>query len=183
MKFIKSIIKDVFIIEPDTHYDERGMFSRIYCKNDLKFNNLNKDFVQVNHSLTLKKGTIRGLHFQVSPYEESKLIKCINGKVFDVVVDMRVNSYTFCNWVSVELSKENMKMVYIPEGCAHGFQTLEDNCELLYFHSNYYNPESERTIYFRNKQININWPLEVTEISLKDNQPKDFFEDFGVKTN
>ena len=183
MKLAKTNIEGVFIIEPEPHYDERGMFSRIYCKNELKAINVNKEFVQVNHSFTLKKGTVRGLHMQKSPREESKLIKCINGKVFDVAVDMRTDSSTYLKWTSVELSKENMKMIYIPEGCAHGFQTLEDNSEMLYFHSEYYSPEYERTISFRDKQLNIAWPLEVAEISEKDFNAKDAIEEFGVNFN
>ena len=183
MKLAKTNIEGVFIIEPEPHYDERGMFSRIYCKDELKAINVNKEFVQVNHSFTLKKGTVRGLHMQKSPREESKLIKCINGKVFDVAVDMRTDSSTYLKWTSVELSKENMKMIYIPEGCAHGFQTLEDNSEMLYFHSEYYSPEYERTISFRDKQLNIAWPLEVAEISEKDFNAKDAIEEFGVNFN
>ncbi|MCL5030021.1 MAG: dTDP-4-dehydrorhamnose 3,5-epimerase [Bacteroidetes bacterium] len=180
MKFINTNIEGVFIIVLEPHKDERGMFSRIYCKNEFQSISADKDFVQVNYSFTLKKGTIRGLHFQSPPKQESKIVKCISGKVFDVVVDIRKNSRTYLKWIPTELSKENMKMIYIPEGCAHGFQTLEDNCEMLYFHSEFYSPEYERTIYFDNKQININWPLDVTEISERDIKAREIFEDLGV---
>lgn len=180
MKFVSTNIERVFIIELEPYKDERGMFSRIYCKKEFQTINVDRDFVQANYSFTLKKGTIRGLHFQKPPKEESKIIKCIKGKVFDVVVDIRKNSPTYLNWISVELSQENMKMIYIPEGCAHGFQTLEDNCEMLYFHSEYYSPEHERAIYFGNEKINIRWPLSITEISKKDNKAKEVIEGLGV---
>lgn len=180
MKFVDTNIEGVYIIELDPHQDERGVFSRIYCKKELREIGVDKDFVQANYSHTLKKGTIRGLHFQSSPAEEAKIIKCLNGKVFDVAVDLRKKSPTYLNWVSVELSKENMKMIYIPEGCAHGFQTLEDNCEMLYFHSEYYKPEYERTINYKDEQINIDWPLDITEISDKDFKAKNIIENFGA---
>ncbi len=168
MKFSKTNIKDIYIIEPDTYNDNRGKFSRIYCKKEFQSINVNKNFVQINHSLTMKKGTIRGLHLQKSPKEESKLVKCINGRVFDVAVDLRHNSPTYLQWISVELSKKNMKMIYIPEGCAHGFQTLENNSEIIYFHSEYYSPENEIRINYKDKRLCIKWPLEVTKISAKD---------------
>lgn len=183
MKFTKTNIEGVFIVGLEPHYDERGKFSRVFCKKEFNAIGVEKDFVQVNHSFTKKKGTVRGLHMQNSPKEEAKLIKCISGKVFDVAVDMRKDSSTYLQWTSVELSKENMKMIYIPEGCAHGFQTLEDNSEMLYFHSEYYSPEYEKTISFRDKQLNIAWPLEVAEISEKDFNAKDAVEELGVNFN
>lgn len=180
MKFIETNIEGVYIIELNPYSDERGIFSRIYCKKELQEIGINKDFVQANYSLTHKKGSVRGLHYQIHPKEEAKLIKCINGRVFDVAVDLRKNSSSFLQWVKIELSKENMKMIYIPEGCAHGFQTLEDNCELLYFHSEFYSSEHERTIYYKDDKINIQWPLETSEISDKDLKAEKFNEYFGV---
>jgi dTDP-4-dehydrorhamnose 3,5-epimerase len=180
MKFCKTNIKDVYVIEPETYTDERGKFSRIYCRKEFQSINVDKNFVQVNHSFTLKKGTIRGLHLQKYPREEAKLVKCIYGKVFDVVVDLRHDSATYLKWVSAELSKENMKMIYIPEGCAHGFQTLEDNSEMIYLHSEYYSPEHESRIYYNDEQIGIEWPLEVTKISVKDSAGTIALENLGA---
>lgn len=180
MKFTETNIEGVFVIELEPIADERGIFSRIFCQNEFRSVGINKNFVQANYSLTLKKGTVRGLHFQNPPKAESKIIKCLSGRVFDVAVDLRKDSPTFLKWTFVELSKENFRMIYIPEGCAHGFQTLEDNSELLYFHSEYYSPEHERTINYKNKKINIKWPLETTGISEKDLLAKEFPDDFGV---
>jgi dTDP-4-dehydrorhamnose 3,5-epimerase len=159
------------------------MFARAFCKKEFESINHNKEFVQINHSLTLKKGTIRGLHYQKPPHSETKLIRCISGSVFDVVVDLRKNSPTRLKWIGVELSKSELKMIYIPDGCAHGFQTLEDNSELLYHHTEYYTPEAEASIRFDNKAININWPLEVADISDKDNNSIVIDEFFGVEVN
>ena len=176
MKFSKTKIEGVFIIIPEPYTDARGMFSRIYCKKDFPAHDISFNLVQANHSFTLVKGTIRGLHYQREPARESKMIKCISGSVFDVAADMRKDSPTYMQWVSVELSGDNMKMLYIPEGCAHGFQTLEDNTEMLYFHSEYYSPENECKIHYKDERLGINWPLEATKISVKDNEQSDLIE-------
>jgi dTDP-4-dehydrorhamnose 3,5-epimerase len=180
MKFIKADIEGAYIIEPEPYCDERGKFSRIFCSREFKTVNIDKEFVQVNHSITNKKGTFRGFHMQRPPKLESKLIKCINGSVFDILADLRKNSPTYLKWTAVELSKENMKMIYIPEGCAHGFQTLENNCELIYFHSEFYSPDYETTIHFGCKELNIQLPLEITEISGKDSNGLKNLDNFGV---
>lgn len=169
MKFYKTSLKDVYTITLNPYKDERGLFTRVYCKNEFKEICRDKEFVQINHSFTKRKGTIRGLHYQMPPRSETKVIRCIQGKVFDVVVDIRENSLTFLQWIGVELFEEKWNMIYIPEGFAHGFQTLEDNCELLYFHSEFYDPESERGIKYNDPTINIKWPIGVTNISQKDN--------------
>lgn len=183
MKFEQTILHGVYIVTLQPNYDERGMFSRVYCKKEFESINHTKEFVQINHSITVNKGTIRGLHYQKPPKCETKLIRCIQGSVYDVVVDLRKNSPTRLKWIGVELSKKELKMIYIPEGCAHGFQTLEDNTELLYHHTQYYSPESEGSVRYNDAILNINWPEEVTNISVKDKDIPLINEDFGVEIN
>jgi len=148
--------------------DERGIFSRLFCKKEFETIRKEIDFVQVNFSRTNSKGAIRGLHYQKPPYSEAKLIRCIRGKVFDVAVDVRENSPTFLKHISVELSEDNKIAIFIPEGCAHGFQTLTNDAELIYQHTEFYQPDSESSIRFNDPMIAIAWPLEPTDISAKD---------------
>lgn len=169
MKFIKTKIEDLFITKPDLFEDERGQFYRVFCKKDFKEINLEKDIVQINFSLSKHKGTIRGLHYQCPPKMELKMVKCIKGSVFDIALDLRKNSKTFLKWHGEILSSDNIKMFYIPEGFAHGFQTLEDDSELLYFHTEYYSPEYEAGLRYDDPVYNIKWPLEPTQISKRDN--------------
>jgi dTDP-4-dehydrorhamnose 3,5-epimerase len=168
MKFIQTNLKDGYVVEPVAVKDERGTFARIFCKRDFAEIGHVKEFVQVNHSVNLQKGTIRGLHFQRKPYAEIKLIQCLAGSVFDVMVDLRSGSSTFLKWFGTVLSKENKKMMYIPEGFAHGFQTLEDNSELLYHHTEYYTPSDEGGVFPFDKTIDIKWPAELSTCSDKD---------------
>lgn len=168
MIFIPTPLEGAYIIKPEPFQDHRGMFSRIYCKNELSAIGYVKDIVQVNYSITVKKGAIRGMHFQYPPKAEIKMVKCLCGSVFDVIIDLRKGSPTFLKWHGEILSSENMKMIYIPEWFAHGFQTLEENCELLYLHTEFYSPEDEGGVRFDDPVLNISWPLEVTDISEKD---------------
>lgn len=168
IKFSSLLLKGAYIIEPLPFIDERGMFARIFCKREFEEKNLMTNFVQINHSLTKKKGSIRGMHFQFPPYAEIKIIKCLKGSVFDVVIDLRKDSPTFLQWHGEILSAENMKAFYVPKGFAHGFQTLEDDCELLYLHSELYTPSGEGAIRYDDPKINIKWPSTPTEISEKD---------------
>ena len=172
MKFIESPLKGLYIIHPEPYYDNRGNFVRIFCRSELKQINHDKEIVQMNQSLTKKKGTIRGMHFQYPPKAEIKIVKCLSGSVFDVSIDLRKNSPTFLSWFGEIISAKNMKMVYIPEGFAHGFQTLEVNCEILYLHSEFYSKEHEDGIRYNDKKINIKWPLELTDISNRDKNHK-----------
>ena len=142
--------------------DQRGIFTRIFCKRDFAAIGHSKEFVQVNHSLNLTQGTVRGLHFQYPPKAEIKLIRCIAGSVFDVIVDLRKGSPTFLKWFGTVISEKNFKMIYVPEGFAHGFQTLEDNSELLYFHTEFYSPESEGGFNPLDETIGVKWPREIT---------------------
>ena len=168
MRYNETEIKGLFTIEVEPFQDHRGKFYRVYCKNELKSIGYSKELVQINQSLTKKKGAIRGMHFQYPPKAETKIVKCLKGSIYDVVIDLRNQSPTYLNWHSEILSADNMKMLYIPEGFAHGFQTLEDNSEVLYFHTEFYSPDYESGIRYDDPKINIKWPLEITDISERD---------------
>lgn len=159
-----SYVVDIFPVE-----DDRGWFVRTFCKDEFNKIGHTKEWLQMNHSFTNTQGTIRGMHFQKPPFSEIKLIRCIAGKIFDVIIDLRRNSQTFLKWFGIELSAENKKMIYIPEGFAHGFQTLTGNCELTYNHSALYMPGYEEGIKYDDKMIDINWPAQITKISERDN--------------
>lgn len=178
MKFIPTILNGSFTIQLDPINDERGWFARYFCKKEFSTIGHNKEWVQMNHSFSLKKGTLRGMHFQKPPYSEIKLVRCIQGSVFDVIIDLRKDSPTFLKWFGAELSAENKLMMYIPEGFAHGFQTLEDNSGLLYMHTAYYSPEAEDGLRYNDPQVNISWPLEISEISMRDTN-HDLLEKFN----
>jgi len=168
MIFKPTSLSGSYEIELAPFIDDRGWFGRYYCKNEfLKIGHL-KEWVQLNHSVTNKKGTVRGMHFQIPPYGEVKMVKCIVGNVWDVIIDLRSNSPTFLKWFGTELSAANKKMLYIPEGFAHGFQTLADHSELLYHHTEFYKPDVESGIRYDDPLINIDWPLVVTLISERD---------------
>ena len=168
MKFIETELKRAYIIEIEPSVDDRGWFSRVFCMKEFGQINHNENFVQINPSFNANKGTVRGMHYQIPPESETKLIRCIRGKIFDVIIDLRENSPTFLQWIGVELSAENMKMIYVHEGFAHGFQTLEDNSELIYHHTSFYDPSAERGIKYNDKLVGIKWPLDITNISEKD---------------
>ncbi len=170
MKFIKIDIKDMYVIEPQPFQDDRGSFSRVFCENELKEIGLTKRIVQINNSATTKKGAIRGMHFQFPPKAEIKIVKCIKGAILDVGIDLRKNSSTFLQWHGEILSADNMKMLVIPEGFAHGFQALEENIEMIYFVTEFYTPQYEGGVRYNDPKIEIEWPLEVTDISKKDNE-------------
>ncbi|MCK5541075.1 MAG: dTDP-4-dehydrorhamnose 3,5-epimerase [Desulfobacterales bacterium] len=168
MKITPLPLKDSYLIVADPFKDDRGQFTRIFCKKEISTTGLKKDIVQINHSLTVQKGAVRGMHFQFPPMVEIKMVKCLSGAVFDVIIDLRKDSPTFLKWHGVILSEKNLNMIYIPEGFAHGFQTMEKNCKLLYFHTEFYNPEFEGSVRYNDPLIKISWPLEITDISNKD---------------
>lgn len=170
MKFLETPLKDAYVIELSPFQDQRGLFARTFDKQLFESIRHYKEFVQCNHSVNYLKGTLRGLHYQVPPHPEIKLVRCIRGRVYDVIVDVRSGSPTFLQHLGVELSEHNMRMLYIPEGFAHGFQTLEENTQLIYHHSGYYQPESERGIRFSDPLLDIQWPLAPTVLSEKDRQ-------------
>ena len=174
MNFIKTKLNGVFIIQLEKKEDERGFFSRVWDIKKFEEKNLNSKLVQSNISFTKKKGTIRGLHYQIHPYEETKIILCTKGSVFDVIIDLRSDSATYKKWVFHNLSSEDYKMLFIPEGFAHGFQTLEDNTEIFYQVSQFYTPSAERGIRWDDPLFNIDWPIKKKVISQKDNSYEDF---------
>jgi dTDP-4-dehydrorhamnose 3,5-epimerase len=161
-------LQGAFLIEPEFHSDNRGFFARSYCQKEFASHNLADSFVQCNISFNLKKGTLRGMHFQSPPSQEAKLVRCTKGAIYDVLVDIRKNSPTYKKWVAVELTSENRKMLYVPQGFAHGFQTLSDNSEVFYQMSEFYNPQCSSGFCYNDSKVLIKWPLAVSAISLKD---------------
>ncbi|SHK36918.1 dTDP-4-dehydrorhamnose 3,5-epimerase [Desulfatibacillum alkenivorans DSM 16219] len=168
MKFHATPIKGLWVIELEPFADHRGRFSRLFCKKELAEIGLQAEIVQVNHSVTVNKGALRGLHFQNPPYGEDKIIRCLRGEVFDVAVDLRQGSETFLQWFGQRLSPENNRAMFLPKGFAHGFQTLQPESELIYFHTQFYAPEYEGGFRYNDESIGVNWPEAVTEISDKD---------------
>ena len=168
MHFKQLPLDGAYLIDPDPFKDDRGLFARVFCGRELKEIGLTKGIAQINHSVTEQKGAIRGMHFQYVPKEEIKMVKCLSGSVFDVIVDLRKLSSTFGGWHGEKLSSDRMKMMYIPEGFAHGFQTLEENCELLYLHTEFYSPEYEGGFRFDDPDLAIDWPLLTATISERD---------------
>jgi dTDP-4-dehydrorhamnose 3,5-epimerase len=168
MIFTETMLKGGFVIDINPFEDERGWFARTFCKEEFKKIGYVGEWVQLNHSFTKQKGTIRGMHYQMPPFSEIKLVRCIAGAAFDVIVDIRKNSRTFLHWVGVELSAKNKKMIYIPEGFAHGFQAMEDGTELIYHHSVFYKPNVEGGLKYDDPKLNINWPLDAINISERD---------------
>lgn len=159
MKFIETFIKNVFVIELEKLEDNRGFFARTWCEKEFKEHGLNPNLSQISIALNKKKGTIRGMHFQLPPHEEAKLVRCPKGSIYDVVIDFRPSSPTFKQWVSTELTSKNHKMVYLPEGCAHGYQTLEDDTEVIYHMSVPHFSELYRGVRWNDPAFGIKWPI------------------------
>lgn len=156
------------VVETKPFEDERGSFNRLFCSDELSELLGDRAIVAVNYSRSVKVGTVRGMHYQRSPYMEVKMVRCMRGKVFDVMVDLRKESSTFLHWHSEVLTPDNHKMMFIPEGFAHGFQVLEENSELLYLHTAEYHGASEGGVRFNDPLIGIEWPLELSDISDRD---------------
>jgi dTDP-4-dehydrorhamnose 3,5-epimerase len=165
---IDTSIADLKIIERKPIGDSRGFLARIFCAEQLKVAGWQKPIAQINQTFTKKRGTVRGMHFQNAPYSEMKAVFCLQGEIWDVAVDLRKNSPTFLQWHAEILSSQNCRGLLIPEGFAHGFQTLCDSCELLYLHSASYASHAEAGIRANDPLININWPLDFIEVSLRD---------------
>jgi len=163
-----------FIIELETKEDERGFFARTYCKREFEKVGLDFEVVQANLSWNNSKGTLRGMHYQAAPHAEAKLVQCVKGKLYDVIVDLRKGSETYCCWQGVELSEENGRLIYVPEGFAHGFQTLEDETAVYYMMSAFFNSESARGVRWNDPAFGIKWPLEEKIISSKDRSWPDY---------
>ena len=170
MIFLEQDFKDVYLIDLEKIEDERGFFSRVFCKKE--FDNLALEFnwVQINMSFTKNKGTVRGIHWQNFPHTDVKLVRCIKGAIMDVVVDLRKDSPSFGKWLSVELSDKNDSALYIPKGFGHGFQTLENDCKLIYFHSHEFVKSSESGLAMDDPSVGISWPLPIIDVSERDLQ-------------
>ncbi len=169
MKFTPTSIAGVFVVETEIRGDDRGTFMRIYCAAEQKKQTgFEKPIAQANRSVTAQKGSLRGLHYQRAPALESKMVRCTRGRVFDVAVDLRAGSETFLQHVSVALDSAQGNALLIPEGCAHGFQTLEDDCEMIYLHTAPYSPAHEGGLAFDDPKLGIRWPLAVAQMSERD---------------
>lgn len=168
MQFTALPLEGSWLIEAEPFSDSRGQFARIFCQKELAEIGLTKPLTQINHSLTRAKGAIRGMHYQPPPHAEIKIVRCLRGACHDVIVDLRNESPTFLKWHAEELTPDTMRAIYIPEGFAHGFQTLESDTELLYFHTEFYTPGNEGAIRFDDPAVNIDWPLPPTDISDRD---------------
>lgn len=166
--FIPTALKGLLVVQRKAILDERGFLSRFYCSEEFGRVGMNKPIAQINHTFTSKKGTVRGLHFQHTPHGDMKLVSCLKGEVWDVVVDLRSGSPTFLQWNVTVLSAANRNSLLIPEGFAHGFQTLADDCELIYLHTSTYQPKSEGALNIADPLLSITWPLAISEISERD---------------
>ena len=169
MQFIETKIEGVFLIKTEPKTDERGFFKRVFCASEFQNKSLESNFVQSNLTHNKLAGAVRGMHYQLYPHEEVKLVSCISGSVYDVVVDVREDSETYLSFFGAELSESNGLMMYVPKGFAHGYQTLQKNSIVHYMVSNYYAPEFEDGIRYNDEKIGIQWPLEVAMVSQKDN--------------
>lgn len=168
MNYDESSISGAWFLKNSVFEDGRGAFSRLFCARELEEIIGQRTIVQINHSKTHSIGAVRGLHFQNAPNAEMKIVRCIKGRVFDVAVDLRRDSPTFLKWAAVELSPDSHNAFVIPEGCAHGFQVLEENSELLYLHTAFYSPDNEGGVRFDDPMVGVNWPLEPTDLSARD---------------
>ena len=168
MIFRETTLKGAFVIEMEKFEDKRGFFARAWSRKEVEANGLISRVTQTNISFNKKRGTLRGMHYQVAPDEQVKLVRCTAGAIYDVIIDMRLDSPTYRKWTGVELTAENYRMLYVPEHFAHGFQTLEDDTEVTYQVSQFYSPESERGVRYDDPVFQVEWPLPVEVISEKD---------------
>jgi dTDP-4-dehydrorhamnose 3,5-epimerase len=168
MLFSDTSLKGAYIIDIEKVEDGRGFFARFWCQDEFKANDLITNWVQGNLSVSKRKGTLRGLHYQIAPFAEDKLVRCTRGALFDVILDLRPDSSTFGDWFGVRLSADEHRMLYVPEGIAHGFLTLVDNTEASYLVSQFYKPHAEAGVRYNDPAFGIQWPLEIQVISKKD---------------
>lgn len=168
MVFAETKIPGAYLIEMESRVDHRGFFARTWCQKEFGTRGLNPRLVQINLGFSKLKGTLRGMHYQLAPDEEVKVVRCTMGSIYDVVVDLRPGSTTYRQWLGVELTAENRRMLYIPEGCAHGYLTLEDATEVLYQTSAFYSPESARGVRYDDPAFSIDWPIPVQVVSDQD---------------
>jgi dTDP-4-dehydrorhamnose 3,5-epimerase len=177
MKFDRLALAGAYLIQPEGHADERGFFARTFCSREFAENGLNEKLLQCSISFSSSRGTLRGIHYQLPPYQEAKLVRCTRGAAYHVIVDLRDDSETHLEWTSVELDSENRLLLYVPEGVAHGFITLSDATEIFYQMSEYYTPGSEAGIRWNDPGFDFDWPVEPAVISERDSG----FADFRVR--
>lgn len=177
MKFVDTNVRGVHLIDVEPRGDSRGFFARIFCTREFGEHGLEQRFVQVNNSVTAKRGTLRGMHYQLPPSAEVKIVRCIRGSLYDVVLDLRPDSPTFGQSVGAELTAANRRMMYVPKGCAHGFLSLEDDTEALYLVSDPYSPADERGLRFNDPTFTMAWPFLPSELSDKDGSWPDYNPD------
>jgi len=170
MIFSQTPLAGSYTVDLTPFSDSRGWFARTYCKNEFEQIGHTKEWLQINHSFTVQQGALRGMHYQLPTFAEIKMVRCIAGAVYDVIVDLRNGSPTFLKWFGTELSAKNKKMLYIPEGFAHGFQTLAPDSELIYHHTELYTPGAEAGVRYDDPLVGINWPEKPTDISDRDKQ-------------
>jgi dTDP-4-dehydrorhamnose 3,5-epimerase len=180
MRFSPTDLPGVFLIELEMHVDERGSFARSFCVDEFAEAGIDFEVVQGNVSFTKFTGTVRGIHFQAPPHAEARVVRCTSGALFDVVVDLRRDSKAYGKWIGAELSADNRRAMYIPKGCAHGFQTLLDDTEVSYLMSERYVPEAAAGVRFDDPCIGIDWPLEVSSVSERDRNWPDFGSHAGA---
>ncbi len=168
MKFHKTPLADARLIELERKGDDRGFFARFYCEREFGVDGLATHFVQMNNSLSGKKGTLRGMHYQLAPSAEVKVVRCLKGALWDCIADLRPDSPTFGKWFGAELNEDNRLMMYVPRGFAHAILTLTDDTEALYLVSDFYDPTSERGVRFDDPWLKVKWPIEPAEVSAKD---------------
>lgn len=170
MIFTETELKGSYIVDLEMREDERGFFARSWCQNEFEAHGLSTRLVQCNISFNNQQGTLRGMHYQIDPYQEAKLVRCTSGAMYDVIIDLRPASETFKRWFAVELTEQNRRAIYIPEGFAHGFQTLVDKTEVFYQMSEFFHPESARGLRWNDPSFGIEWPMDVLHISEKDSK-------------
>jgi dTDP-4-dehydrorhamnose 3,5-epimerase len=174
MKFKKTKLKRLYVINPEFKKDARGFFARSFCEKEFGERNLKFRVRQSNISYNKKRGTLRGMHYQIAPHKERKLVSCIRGAIYDVVIDLRPGSRTYCKWLAIKLVDRDYASVYIPEGFAHGFQSLTDDTVVLYQMSEFYHPESARGLRWDDPEFKISWPISPCILSKKDSGYPDF---------
>jgi dTDP-4-dehydrorhamnose 3,5-epimerase len=174
MRFQETPLSGAYLIELEPVGDPRGFFARAWCAREFSEQGLDSGTVQCNLSFNHQRGTLRGMHYQIPPHAETKLVRCIRGSIYDVIIDLRPESPTYTHWFGAELSADNRSMLYIPKGFAHGYQTMEDNTEVFYQVSEFYRPGSEGGVRWNDPRFGIEWPLEVSVISAKDQALPDY---------
>jgi dTDP-4-dehydrorhamnose 3,5-epimerase len=170
MKFVETKLEGAYLIEPERFEDERGFFARTFCREEFEAHGLNPNVAQCNISFNKKKGTLHWMHYQIAPYDEAKLVRCTKGAIYDVIIDLRPESSSFKEWIAMELTEENRRMLYIPKSFAHRFQTLEDNTKVFYMMGKFYHPEYARGERWDDPAFGIEWSFPEIIVSDKDNR-------------